>query len=183
MAQGFSISDLAGWRLEVSRQNRKCVMVLFIQHTSLHSSRLVHSPATRVHAFSIFPKILLLSTAMVSPRRDLSQFSHASVHASLPSPRLPKNTGRLCDKDGSSLSTLGRTKEVLKNHLTTLSRESMHSLLMSMCLSSMSQALTPLAYGALTVSFIESSFSFFLSESSVTVVCNSEICWCIYCGV
>jgi hypothetical protein len=159
MAQGFSISDLVGWRLEVSRQSRKCVIVLFMQHT--HSSRLIHSLATRARAFFIFPKILLLSTAMASLRRDLSRFFHASVHASPPSPRLPKNTGRLCNKAGSSRSTLGRTKEVRKNHLTTLSRASMRSPLMSMCLSSMFRVLIPLVYGvslcvSLSVSFLVS---------------------------
>jgi hypothetical protein len=115
----------------------------------VYSSRLIHSPATRARAFSIFPKILLLSTAMVSLHRDLSRFFHASVHASPPSHRLPKNTGRLRDKAGSSRSTLGRTKKVRKNHLTTLSRASMRSLLMSMCLSSMFRVLTPLVYGVL----------------------------------
>jgi hypothetical protein len=115
----------------------------------VHSSRLIHSPATRARAFSIFPKILLLSTAMASLRRDLSRFFRASVHVSPPSPRIPKNAGRLCDKVGSSRSTLGRTKKVRKNHLTTLSRASMHSLLMSMCLSSMFRVPTPLVYGVL----------------------------------
>ena len=114
-----------------------------------HHDSLIHSPATRAHAFSIFPKILLLSTAMVSLRKDLSRFFHASVDASPLSPRVPKNTGRLCDKAGSSRSTLGRTKKVRKNHLTTLLRASMRSLPMSMCLSSMFRVLTPLVYGVL----------------------------------
>ena len=108
-----------------------------------------HSRATRARAFSFFSKIPLLSTAMVSLRKDLSRFFHASVRASPPSPRQPKNTGRLCDKAGSSRSTLGRTKKVRKNHLTTLSRASMRSLLMPMCLSSMFRVLTPPAYGVL----------------------------------
>ena len=128
----------------------------------MHSSRLIHSPATRALAFSIFPKILLLSTAMVSLHRDLSQFFHVSVHAPPPSPRLPKNTGRLCDKAGSSQSTLARTKKVRKNHLTTLSRASMRSLLMWMCLSSMFRVLTPLVYGVLlclSLSFLSFSVS------------------------
>jgi hypothetical protein len=141
----------------------------------VHSSRLIHSLATRVRAFSIFPKILLLSTAMVSLRRDLSRFFHASVNASPRSPRLSKNTGRLCDQVGSSRSTLGRTKKVRKNHRMTLSRASMRSLLMSMCLSSMFRVLIPLVYGVfLRLSL--SLLSFFLSEPSATVVCNSEAC-------
>ena len=138
-----------------------------------HSSRRNHSPATRAHAFSIFLKILLLSTAMVSHRRDLSLFFHTSVHASPPSPRRSKNAGLLCDKAGSLRSTLGRTKKVRKNRPTTLSQASMRLLPMSMYSLSMFQVLTPLACGALQ-SFHESSFS--LPSLPVTVVCNSETC-------
>jgi hypothetical protein len=148
MLQGFSISDLAGWRLEALHQNHKCVWSVRVAHRA-YSLRRIHSPATRARAFSIFPKILLSSTAMVSLRKDLSRSFHASVHASPPSPRPPKNAGPLCDKATSSRSTWGRTKKVRKSHLTTSSQASMRSLLMSMCSSSMFRALTPLAYGAL----------------------------------
>jgi hypothetical protein len=160
--------------LEVSRQSRKYVITCSCSTRRMHSPRFTRSPATRARAFSIFPKILLLSTAMVSHRRGLSRFFHASVHASLRSPRLSKNTGRLCDKAGSLRSTLGRTKKVRKNHLTTLSRVSMRSLLMSMCLSSMFRVLIPLVYGVLLCHSLKSFFV--LSESPATVVCNSETC-------
>jgi hypothetical protein len=146
--QDFSISDLAGWKLEASRQNRKCVWSLHAAH-HVHSPYRLHSQATRAHAFSIFPKIPLLSTAMVSLRKDLSRSFHASVHASPPSPRPPKNAGPLCDQAGSSRLTWERTKKVHKSHLMTSSQASMRSPLMSMCSSSMFRVPTPLACGTL----------------------------------
>jgi hypothetical protein len=158
--QVFSISDLAGWKLEASRQNHKCVWsVHAAQHA--HSPRRLRSRATRGHAFSTFPKILLLSTAMDSLRKDLSRSFHASVHAYPPSPRPPKNAGPLCDKAGSSRSIWGRTKQARKTHLMTLSQVSMRSLLTSMYSSSMFRVLTLLAYGTLWCFFDE----IFLSES------------------
>ena len=147
MTQGFSISDLAGWRLEASRPNHKCVWSLHAAHLT-HSPR-IHSPATRAHAFSIFPKILLLSTAMVSLRKDLYRSSHASVHASPPSHRPLENPGPLCDKAGFSRSTWGRTKKVRNSHLMTSSPASMRSLRMPTCSLSMFRVPIPLAYGAL----------------------------------
>jgi hypothetical protein len=139
----------------------------------------MHSLETRPRAFSIFPKILLLLTAMDFPRKAMFRFFHVSVHAFLPSLRSLKSARPLCGTANSSQSTWERTKTARRSHRMILSQASMRLLPMPMCLSSTFLVPIRQAYGVYgTSTVILSLTSPRLQWSATTRLASAAIAQC-----
>lgn len=173
MAKGFLISDLVGWRLEVSRQSRKCVIVLFLQHApcaliTTHTQpgnprpRVFHLPedSALINRYGFPSQGLVSVLSRICARLPTFPSTIEEHWASLRQGRLLAiNLGKNKESPQESPDDFVVGVHAFAPHVDVI-------------VVNVSSPNTPgLRY---VTPFIESSF--FLSGSSVTVVCNSETC-------